>query len=103
MPHVLQLQSSQLQVTDATLCHKLNLRNIKNTHSFKIFSKWSVQASNQANIHTHVHNEVMLAWGSLRFAPIATQLSNPCSDMCMYTYMCVNDQGMHAYFCYFNW
>jgi len=38
--------------------------------SFKIYSKWSVQASNQANIHTHVYNEVMLVWGSLRFAPI---------------------------------
>ena len=37
--------------------------------SFKVYSKWSVQASKQAskqaNIHTHVHNEVTLVWGSL--------------------------------------
>ena len=92
MPCVLQLQSSQLQVTDSALCHELDLRNIKNTHSFK----WSVQASNQAikqssnqaNIRTHVHNEVMLAWGSFRLAPITTQLSNPCSDVYVHIYVC---------------
>ena len=35
-----------------------------------IYGKWSVQASKQANIHTHVCNEVTLVWGSLRLAPI---------------------------------
>ena len=29
-----------------------------------------MQASKQANIHTHVRNEVTLVWGSLRLAPI---------------------------------
>ena len=38
--------------------------------SFKIYGKWSVQASKQANIHTHVCNAVTLVWGSLRLAPI---------------------------------
>ena len=38
--------------------------------SFKIFGKWSVQAHKQANIHTHVRNEVTLVWGSLRLTPI---------------------------------
>ena len=38
--------------------------------SFKIYGKWSVQASNQVNIHTHVRNEVTPVWGSLRLAPI---------------------------------
>ena len=38
--------------------------------SFKIYGKWSVQASKQTNIHTHVRNEVTLVWGSLRLAPI---------------------------------
>ena len=37
--------------------------------SFKVYGKWSVQANKQANIHTHVCNEVTLVWGSLRLAP----------------------------------
>ena len=36
----------------------------------KIYGKWSVQASKQANIHTHVRNDVTVVWGSLRLAPI---------------------------------
>ena len=35
-----------------------------------IYGKWSVQASKQANIHTHGCNEVTLVRGSLRLAPI---------------------------------
>jgi len=35
-----------------------------------IYGKWSVQASKQANIHTHGCNEVTLVWGSLKLAPI---------------------------------
>jgi len=31
-----------------------------------IYGKWLVQASKQANIHTHGCNEVTLVWGSLR-------------------------------------
>ena len=34
----------------------------------------SKQSSNQANIHTHVRNEVTLVWGSLRLAPIISHL-----------------------------
>ena len=34
-----------------------------------IYRKWSVQASKQT--YTHVWNEVMLVWGSLRLAPIS--------------------------------
>ena len=38
---------------------------------FKILGKYSQskQANKLANIHTHVRNEVMLVWGSLRLAP----------------------------------
>ena len=46
--------------------------------SFKIYGKWSVQASkstsNQANIHKRVRNEVTLVWGSLRFAPVMKEV-----------------------------
>ena len=35
----------------------------------------SKQASKQASIHTHVHNAVMLVWGSLRLAPMRELLS----------------------------
>ena len=40
--------------------------------SFKVYSKWSVQASKQVSkqTYTHVHNEVTLVWGLLRLAPI---------------------------------
>jgi len=34
------------------------------------YGKWSVQASMQASIDTHVCNEVTLVWGSLRLTPI---------------------------------
>ena len=59
--------------------HELDLRNIKNTRSFKIFGKWLVQASKQASIHKHVCNEVMVVWGSLRLAPIilSTDFESP--------------------------
>jgi len=33
-----------------------------------IYGKWLVQASKQANIHTHGCNEVTLVWGSLRLS-----------------------------------
>ena len=77
---VLQLQSSQLQVTDAafysrlqashTMHTELDLRNIKiQTRLFKIFGIWP-QIDRQTYIHTHVHNAVTLVWGSLRLAPI---------------------------------
>ena len=60
---VLQLQSSQLQVTDAafysrlqashTMHTELDLRNIKiQTHLFKIFGIWP-QTDRQTDIHTH--------------------------------------------------
>ena len=38
-------------------------------HSFKIYGIW-LQASKQANIHTHVCNAVPLVWGLLRLTPI---------------------------------
>ena len=68
MPCVLQLQSSQLQVTDTALWqyHELDFRNIK----IRPHLKFTVSGrSKQANIHTHVCNEVMLVRGSLRLAP----------------------------------
>jgi len=46
------------------------------THDAKIragsdlYGKWPVQASKQANIHTHGCNEVALVWGSLRLVPV---------------------------------
>ena len=36
----------------------------------------SKQASKQASIYTHVHNEVTLVWGSLRLAPIIVVLKS---------------------------
>ena len=36
----------------------------------------SKQASKQASIHTHVHNAVMLVWGSLRLVPIIHDLES---------------------------
>ena len=47
---------------------------------FKIFGKWSVQA----NIHTHVRNEVTLVWGSLRLAPINMAATGFYSDGTQY-------------------
>jgi len=46
----------------------------QNKRSEVIYGKWSVQASKQANIHTHGCNEVMLVWGLLRLAPIMLEL-----------------------------
>ena len=54
MPCVLQLQSSQLQVTDAALCHELDLRNIKVRAYLKfLVSGRSKQAIKQSSKHTH--------------------------------------------------
>jgi len=39
-----------------------------------IYGKWSVQASKQANIHTHRCNEVTLVWGLLRLTPMKVAL-----------------------------
>ena len=47
---------------------KLNLRNIK---ILRAHIKLTVYGRKQASKHTHahMHNEVMLVWGSLRLAP----------------------------------
>ena len=47
----------------------VDLREIFEYAQFKIYGEWSVQASKQASIHTHVRNAVTLVWGSLRLAP----------------------------------
>ena len=59
----------------------LSLSPFELTHDVKMckiragsdLGKWSVQASKQANKHTHaVCNEVTLVWGSLRLTSITT-------------------------------
>ena len=74
LPHVLQLQSSSLWVANAALwqsglhwpSHASQYRSSWNIwmRSIKIYGKWSVQASKQANIHTRAqcsHASVGLA------------------------------------------
>jgi len=47
------------------------MQNAQNKSSKRLTaSGQSQQASKQANIHTHRHNEVMLVWGSLRITTI---------------------------------
>ena len=53
------------------MLHNINLREIfECTHLKFTVSGRSKQASNQANIHTHMRNAITLVWGSLRFAPM---------------------------------
>ena len=80
LPRVLKLQSSSLWVADAALwqsdfhwpSNASQYRSLWNIwmRSFKIYCKWSVQASK----HTHVHNEVTLVWGLLRLGPTIMML-----------------------------
>ena len=51
-----------------------------------IYGKWLVQASKQANIHTHGCNEVTLVWGSLRLAPISMDHTNDHMDILIDSY-----------------
>ena len=57
----------QQRPTGLHMLHHIDLREIfECTHL-----KFTVSGrSKQANIYTHVHNEVMLVWGSLRLTPI---------------------------------
>ena len=69
------------QHTDLLICH-CTKQDLSHTSRYvfiilkfkcaylKIYGKWLVHAGTQANIHTHVCNEIMLVWGSLRLAPI---------------------------------
>ena len=49
--------------------------------SFKIYGIWGRKQAKQAYIHTHLHNAVLLVWGSLRLAPV----NPPTTHMCLYT------------------
>ena len=57
-------------------------------HSFEIYGKWSVQA----NMHTHVCNEVTLVRGSLRLAPIIHNLDKKMA------YKLFQDRGLGPFF-----
>ena len=72
---MLQTHSTWVVFAPATLQSSWNIW----MHSFKVYGKWSVQASKQANIHTHVCNEVTLVWGSLRLAPISITIVQSCT------------------------
>ena len=87
LPRVLQLQSSLLRVTDAAPwqsgpSHASCTMSIFMKYlNAEIYGKWLVQASKQANIHTHVRNAITLVCGSLRLAPIREMWFNGCSYM----------------------
>ena len=57
------------------------------------YGKWSVQASKQANIHTHMCNEATLVWGSLRLAPIT---------VIYYSWVCLHYMASYSFWCHFR-
>ena len=67
------LHSDSKTSTGLHMLHGIDFREIFE----RAHLKFTVSGqSKQANIHTHVCNEVTLVWGSLRLAPLTCYLGN---------------------------